>query len=561
MIAPRREQANRRARRTWSLGVSSLLLAGLVVPSGLGLSRAGGGVAGAALATSSTYVTPACHRPKAAPVQAAPVAGVPSDWTIMSFDGTKIRAHWFPVPGADAAHPRPTVLEGPGWGEAGATKGTDGILGSVSITALNQDGYNVLTWDPRGFGDSTGTIEVDSPNVEGRDVSRLIDWVATQPGVQLDGPGDPRMGMVGGSYGGGIQFVTAADDCRVDAIVPEIAWHSLTTSLDKAGTPKAGWSNLLYAIAPAGHVDPHMTSAYQDSSATGTISAADAQWFASKGPGNLVNKIRVPTLIIQGTVDNLFTLDEGVTNFKAIQANHVPVHMIWFCGGHGVCLTKQGDPNYTTDATVAWLNRWVKRDASVKTGSTVNVIDQDGNRYAAPNYPLPTASALRGQGSGTLQLVATGGSGPAVLPPGTAGQLGGVANAITPGQAANAVNVTVANGSHAALVVGAPRLTMTYQGTVPAGARPTRVFAQLVDGTTGLVLGNQITPIDVTLDGQTHTTSVPLEIVSQAMAPGQHVTLQLVATTVAYAQPRLGGSVTFSAINIALPVVSGVTPK
>jgi ABC-2 type transport system ATP-binding protein len=54
---------------------------------------------------------------------------------------------------------------------------------------------------------------------------------------------------------------------------------------------------------------------------------------------------------------------------------------------------------------------------------------------------------------------------------------------------------------------------------------------------------------------------VPLEIVSQAMAPGQHVTLQLVATTVAYAQPRLGGSVTFSAINIALPVVSGVTPK
>src|SRR6202020_176179 len=118
-------------------------------------------------------------------VQAAPVAGVPSDWTITSFDGTKIRAHWFPVSGADAAHPRPTGLEGPGWGEGGATKSSDGILGSVSITALNQDGYNVLTWDPRGFGDSTGTIEVDSPNVEGRDVSRLIDWVATQPARSL----------------------------------------------------------------------------------------------------------------------------------------------------------------------------------------------------------------------------------------------------------------------------------------------------------------------------------------------------------------------------------------
>jgi ABC-2 type transport system ATP-binding protein len=561
MIAPHRKLPHGTVRRSWFLGVTTLLLAGLAAPSGLALGAAGSGAADAAIDAGAGYTPPACHRPKAAPVPATPVAGVPSDWTITSFDGTKIRAHWFPAPGASAAHPDPTVLEGPGWGEAGATKSTGDILGSVSITGLNNDGYNVLTWDPRGFGQSTGTIEVDSPSFEARDVSRLIDWVATRPGVQLDRPGDPRLGMVGGSYGGGIQFVTAAQDCRIDAIVPEIAWHSLTTSLDKAGTPKTGWSNLLYTIAPAGHIDPHLTSAYQESNATGTISAADAQWFASKGPGNLVNKIRVPTLIIQGTVDNLFTLNEGVTNFKAIQASHVPVHMIWFCGGHGVCLTKQGDPNYTTDATVAWLNRWVKRQPSVKTGPTVDVIDQDGNRYAAPNYPLPTARALRGQGSGTLQLVATGGSGPAVLPAGLVDPLGGVADSITPGQATNAVDVPITNGSKPTLVVGAPRLTMTYQGTVPAGARPTRVFAQLVDGSTGLVLGNQVTPIDVTLDGQTHTTSVPLEIVSQAMAAGQHVTLQLVATTVAYAQPRLGGSVTFSAVKVALPVVAGVTPK
>ena len=81
----------------------------------------------------------------------------------------------------------------------------------------------------------------------------------------------------------------------------------------------------------------------------------------------------------------------------------VPVKMLWFCGGHGICLTNQGDPNYTTDATVAWLNRWVKRDPTVKTGSTVNVIDQDGHRYDAANYPLPTASSLRGQGSGSRE--------------------------------------------------------------------------------------------------------------------------------------------------------------
>ena len=547
----------RRCRRP----VVMLFLAGLAVTTGFVAGVAPGGVAGASTSTGSTYSPPPCHRPAPAPVRATPVAGVPSDWTITSFDGTKIRAHWFPAPGASASHPEPTVLEGPGWGEAGATLSTPAILGSLSITGLNNDGYNVLTWDPRGFGQSTGTIEIDSPDYEARDVSRLIDWVSTRPGVQLDAPGDPRMGMVGGSYGGGIQFVTAAQDCRIDAIVPEIAWHSLTTSLDKAGTSKSGWSNLLYSLASPAHLDPHMTSAYQDSLATGTISAADYRWFAGKGPANLVKKIRAPTLIIQGTVDNLFTLDEGVTNFKAIQASGVPVHMIWFCDGHGICLTNPGDPNYVTNATVAWLNRWVKRDPSVNTGPAVDIIDQNGVRYPASTYPLASRRSLSAQGKGTLPLVAAGGSGPVTVGSTNSDPVGALASSITPAKAANAVNVTIDGGSQASLVVGAPQLTLTYQGTVPAGVAPTRVFAQIVDGSTGLLLGNQVTPIDVTLDGKSHTTSVPLEIVSQAVAPGQHLVLQLVATTVAYAQPRLGGSVTFRAINVTLPVVSGLKPQ
>jgi hypothetical protein len=44
------------------------------------------------------------------------VAGVEHDFTMTSFDGTQIRLHWFPLD-----HAAPTVLMGPGWGEAGAT--------------------------------------------------------------------------------------------------------------------------------------------------------------------------------------------------------------------------------------------------------------------------------------------------------------------------------------------------------------------------------------------------------------------------------------------------------
>ena len=87
------------------------------------------------------------------------------------------------------------------------------------------------------------------------------------------------------------------------------------------------------------------------------------------------------------------------------------------------------------------------------------------------------------------------------------------------------------------------------------------MFAQLVDDTTGIVLGNQITPIIVTLDGKTHQTSVPLEVVAFTGKAGAHVTLQLVATTIAYAQPRLGGSITFAKVEISLPVAASLTAK
>ena len=153
---------------------------------------------------------------------------------------------------------------------------------------------------------------------------RLIDWVTQQPGVQLDGTGDPRLGMVGASYGGGIQLVTAAIDCRVDAIVPQIAWHSLDTSLYKAQTVKSGWGDLLYSVAQGHSIDPQITSAYNDGNSSGVISAADRRWFVQRGPGDLVRRITAPTLFEQGTIDTLFPLDEAVANFRILRAAGVP---------------------------------------------------------------------------------------------------------------------------------------------------------------------------------------------------------------------------------------------
>ena len=448
---------------------------------------------------------------------------------------------------------------GPGWGSAGDTDvNAVGTLGALNIASLRAAGYNVLTWDPRGFGASTGTAEIDSPDFEGRDVEQLLDWVATMPGVELDAKNDPRVGMVGGSYGGGIQLVTAALDCRIDALVPVIAWHSLTTSLFKADTPKQGWATFLNVLSAGKSVDPTVARSNAAIASTASIDAADLAWFAARGPGEAVSRISVPTLLIQGIVDTLFTLDEAVTNYQVFEKNGVPTAMLWFCGGHGVCLTKPGDTTRVSMSAIAWLDRYVKRDQAATAVPAFETVDQNGITYTARVFPPPAGNPLEANGKGTLSLVTEGGAGPATSSGG--GALGRFVGLITPAKATNAVNVPIALAAAPSLLVGAPQLTFAYSGTTPPGQRPTRVFAQLIDDTTGLVIGNQITPIEVALDGQPHTATVLLEMISFDALPGSTVTLQIVASTVAYAAPRTGGTVTFSSIDISLPTVTGMTP-
>jgi ABC-2 type transport system ATP-binding protein len=486
------------------------------------------------------------------------------DWDIVSFDGTVIRAHWFPVADASADSPAPTVLMGPGWGSAGDVDVEgDGTAGTVSIGMLLDAGYNVLTWDPRGFGESGGEAQIDSPEFEGRDIQQLIDFVGSRSEAQLDVAGDPRLGMVGASYGGGAQFIAAGTDCRVDAIVPIIAWNSLDTSLFKGGVPKLGWANFLLLAAQfgGGTLDPTITRAAATANSTGTFTDADAQWFIERGPADVVDDIGVPTLIIQGTVDGLFTLDEAVANYTTLRTAGTEVAMLWYCGGHGICLTDEGDTELVAASALAWLDRHVRGDSTAAPVAGFAAVDQFGTVHTAVEWPAADTTPLVASGSGTLDLVETGGSGPA-----TASGAGGfditagVILAITPGRATNAVEVVVPAPEAEAFVVGAPMLSLTYSGTVPAGDRPTAVFAQLVDDSTGIVLGNQVTPVPLVLDGTEHTLDLPLETVAHLLRPGSSLTLQLVATTVAYAQPQLGGSVTFSAISITLPVTTALRP-
>jgi ABC-2 type transport system ATP-binding protein len=48
----------------------------------------------------------------------------------------------------------------------------------------------------------------------------------------------------------------------------------------------------------------------------------------------VLDKIKAPTLLIQGEVDTLFPLSEADANAKGIAATGTPVRVAWFTGGH-----------------------------------------------------------------------------------------------------------------------------------------------------------------------------------------------------------------------------------
>jgi ABC-2 type transport system ATP-binding protein len=189
----------------------------------------------------------------------------------------------------DRSGPVPAVLLAHGFG---------GSKNSVREDAekLTGQGYAVLTWTARGFGRSGGQIHLDNPDYEVRDASRLLDWLAARPEVRRDAAGDPRVGVVGGSYGGALALLLAGQDPRVDAIVPIITWNDLSraflpesTGRDPVdGVFKRSWAGLFFSSGSggAGGLGGLAVGGGRDSGSDGDPDAAGADAGSGTGSGD-----------------------------------------------------------------------------------------------------------------------------------------------------------------------------------------------------------------------------------------------------------------------------------
>ncbi len=276
--------------------------------------------------------------------------------------------------GVDAGHRAPAILTTHGFGGAKDDSNQAGIGKGFA-----QQGYVVLSYSGLGFGGSDCKIYLDNPAYDGVAGRQLVSVLAGEKDaftadtgtpfriryVAEERPGDPRVGMIGGSYGGQIQYAVAQQDSRVDALIPIITWSDLAYSLapnntsfrrgvtyDTAGVHKRLWTSFFFAVGisdgvagaavdPARNVgcpnfDDRACVAKVQLEAQGYPDDTTTAFARTASVSSYLDRIQVPTLLVQGQKDTLFNLQEAVATYKGLRQRGVETRMIWQSWGHSL---------------------------------------------------------------------------------------------------------------------------------------------------------------------------------------------------------------------------------
>src|SRR6478752_5555960 len=550
------------------MSVRASLLAALVLGSSLAMAPAP-----AALAAD----------PVSPEVTTVPVGAEP--------DGTAVRLDVSVWPQSSGKHP--VVLLAHGFG---------GTKDSVTSQAndLHDRGYVVIAWSARGHGASGGRIHLNDPAYEIADARTLLDFAAKRSDVELDGPGDPRAGVMGASYGGALALMLAGSDRRVDGVVSAITWNDLadaffpqaavtkpaTTAagrspIDVAGPFKQVWATNFFlsalrggqgagtGAADCGRFDPTICRLFVQASESGTASPQLTTLLRAHSPKPTMNTVTAPTFLVQGVGDSLFGLDQADANASALAASGTPYAVRWSDGGHDAPSTHEAEE---VEASYTWLDHYVRdkgaRGSALPTaaftyGTPAGRAGQPTTLHTLPAYPGLSGAPLR-----TRELPLATASGTLLHPPG-----GQPASLIAvPGLAALGVSLSTYQiaalpGQSTALdtqpvaesetVVGSPTMRLTVTSDAP----DVTLFASVwrVTGGSVTLTNPLVAPVRLTVTpGRPTPVTISLPAASYDLPAGTRWRVLLTSTESTYSNSRTPSGIRISGASaLTLPVATG----
>jgi predicted acyl esterase len=524
---------------------------------------------------------------------------------VRTFDGVPLDAN-LALPTGEKL---PLVVLSHGWGGS--------KLGYDDLKPWAQRGYAALAFSARGFGESCGSaasrladaagcaqgwVHLDDVRFEARDIQQLAGLLADE-GV-VDGQ---RVGVTGGSYGGGVSLELAVLRDRVALPDGTLApWTSPQGQpMRIAGAvPWIPWSDLVYALTPNGRTrDDAITSPTDDLDPTGIVKSsfvaglygsgqaggyyappgvdpgADlTRWLAVTNAGEPYgadaravedelathhspyyldhSQAPAPTLIASGFTDDLFPVDEALRYYNRTRAQYprAPLSLMFLDFGHQRAQNKPADVARFQDRAYAWMDRYVKGDANAPALRGVEALTQtcpatapSGGPYDAPTWAALHSRVVR-YASNAQQTVTSAGGDPTVArafdPIAGDGACATTSAADEPGTAS--YRLPAANGY---TLLGAPTVSADLKLTGAFPILAARLLDVAPDGTQTLVARGLYRP---TGDGPQ---SFQLHPGAWRFAPGHVARFELLGRDAPYARPSNGAfTVDVRSLELRLPV-------
>ncbi len=256
--------------------------------------------------------------------------------------------------------------------------GADDPRGDIDRLAVFADaGFLVVAYDARGFGASTGASTVAGPK-EMADLDAVITW------MQQHYPTNGKVGLIGGSYGGGQSLLGWTDNAKVTTAASFYGWTDLQQALIPGDVPKLEWGQFLYFYGRAGRgtYDPMIDRWYQ---ATYTREGLDVIGKEMQARSALprMGQVAKPLYLCQGMEETLFpqidTAWEAAAGFTRATT---------YTGGHGAA------PARCWDRALDWFRFFLAGyDTRVDSWPALETMDADGTGpYAYTNFPKSTAT-------------------------------------------------------------------------------------------------------------------------------------------------------------------------
>ncbi len=473
-----------------------------------------------------------------------------------------------------------------------------------------------MAWSARGHGASGGRIHLNDPAYEITDARALLDLAAARGDVELDAPGDPRAGVMGGSYGGALGLMLAGADPRVDGVVSAITWNDLadaffpqaavttapTTAAGRAPIATAGpfkqvWATNFFLSAsrgassgassgtsngassddgapPAdacGRFDPTICRLFVQTSETGTATPELTALLRAHSPEPTMAEVSAPTFLVQGVADSLFGLDQADANAQALAASGTPYAVRWSDGGHDGPSSHEAEE---TEASYQWLDHYVRDkaplDGPLPTAAFTYGIPASRGGQPSTLTTLPAYPGLSGGPLETRELALTTTEGALVHPPG-----GQPASLIAvPGLAALGISLSTyqiaalpgqstaldsAPTTEAATVVGSPTMRFTVTSDNP----DVTLFASVwrVTGGSVTLTNPLVAPVRLTVTpGQPTPVTISLPGATYDLPAGTRWRVLLTSTESTYSNSREPSRIRIAdASALTLPVAAGAS--